>query len=61
MRTTDSDAAESMNWADSWDSLSEEYFLLRASTQAEPAMPVERMPERAAFVETLHEIARDLT
>lgn len=61
MRTTDSDAAESMNWADYWDSLSDEYFHLRASAQAQPAAPVERLPERAAFVETLHEMARDLT
>ncbi len=50
-----------MNWADYWDSLSNEYFALRAASEPPQAVPAERMPNHSAFVTTLHEMARDLT
>lgn len=61
MKVPDRHLPEEMNWADYWDSLSDEYFILRASTEPAPAVPAERIPDHAAFVATLHEMARELT
>ena len=43
------------------DSLSNEYFALRASADPKPALLREQMPDHAAFVATLHDMARELT
>ncbi len=61
MKVPASHAPEEMNWADYWDSLSNEYFVLRASSEQKTAAPAERLPDHAAFVETLHDMARELT
>lgn len=61
MKVPASHAPEEMNWADYWDSLSDEYFVLRASSEQKTVMPAERLPDNAAFVATLHDMARELT
>ncbi len=61
MKVPDSHAPEDMNWADYWDSLSNEYFALRASADPKPAPLPAPMPDHAAFVATLHAMARELT
>ena len=50
---------EEMNWVDYCDSLSNEFFTLRAGQLPPP--PLDSMPNHAAFVKTLHEMARELT
>jgi hypothetical protein len=61
MKVADSQPPEDMNWADYWDSLSNEYFALRASADPMPELLPERMPDHAAFVATLQDMARELT
>jgi hypothetical protein len=61
MKAPDSHTPDEMNWADYWDSLSNEYFALRASAEPKPAVLAEPMPDHAAFVATLHDMARELT
>lgn len=60
MKVPDSHVPEDMNWADYWDSLSNEYFALRASADPKPAAPAERMPDHSTFVATLQDMAREL-
>ena len=61
MKSPDSRMPEEMNWADYWDSLSNEYFELCASAEPKPLVPAERIPDHAALVATLHDTVRDVT
>jgi hypothetical protein len=59
MKVSNSRAQEQMNWVDYCDSLSNEYFALRAPAQKAVEVPA-RTPDHAALLSAPRETARAL-